>query len=507
MAKKKTRNKKERRSALYYAMPWNLRKEINSLGYEFSAKKICMVYIAILLIMGLFGYALKLPFVWIIPLFIAGLLFAPAMIRNAYKNKWEKKRFSDVNVYIEQMLYAFKQSQRVLTTLQDVRILFKEGSAMREVIDEAIEIIANPSKTATSDSAQARALAVIEARYPNEYVKSLHRFMLKVESIGGNFDSSISLMLENRAMWENRVYKLQDKRKQKKYQILGSCIASILLCMVMLYILPEEVDISAMLPVRITNVIMVIVYFRVYLTADNKLSSNLLQNRKEMEDDKLIKDYERFVTYDSKKELKKSLMYSVIPLLIIVVGQLVFHNIWAVGVGGVLLPLFLCQHMIGHSLLEKRLRREIAVAFPQWLMELALLLQTDNVQVAIFKTIDNALPVLQPELIKLRDGLTATPDSAEPFLNFFSLFEMPEVTTSMQMLYSLSTGSGGDADEQISNIVKRNNIILDRAEEIANENSMAGLYTLFILPVMLGAIVLMVDMTCFLVTFMSKMMI
>lgn len=500
---KPVRKQKDTHSALYYAMPWNLKKEIEALGYAFSTSRIALIYAIIIFIMVGCGVAFKLTVPWMIPLVIAGLWFAPTIVRNSYKNKWELKRFSDVNVYIEQMLYAFKNSQKVLTALQDVSILFPEG-AMREVIDQAIAMIADPSSAKSSEDIEAKALGLIEARYPNQYIKSLHRFMLKVESIGGDFDSSIRLLLDNRAMWENRTYKLQDKRRQKRSQIIGSCVASGGLCLAMLYILPSNVDISTMLPVCIANVFMVIALFAVFLKADKKLSSNLLRERKESGDSKIIADYHRYINYDKKREFRKSLKFAIIPAVIIVVG-LITHNTIATVVGVILLPVMLTQHILGHKLLGKRLRREISVAFPQWLMELALLLQSDNVQVAIFKTVDTALPVMQPELKKMRRELMAHPDSSEPFLRFFHEFQMPEITTSMQMLYSLSTGSGGDADEQISNIVKRNNIILDRNEDMANDNSMAALYTLFLMPVILGAVVLMVDMTCFLIAFMTNM--
>lgn len=500
---KPVRKQKDTHGALYYAMPWNLKKEIGSLGYAFSTSRIAMIYAIIIFIMVGCGVAFKLTAPWMIPLVIAGLLFAPTIVRNSYKNKWELKRFSDVNVYIEQMLYAFKNSQKVLTALQDVSILFPEG-AMREVIDQAIAMIADPSSAKSSEDIEAKALGLIEARYPNQYIKSLHRFMLKVESIGGDFDNSIQLLLDNRAMWENRTYKLQDKRRQKRSQIIGSCVASGGLCLAMLYILPPNVDISTMLPVCIANVFMVIALFAVFLKADKKLSSNLLRERKESGDVKIIADYHRYINYDKKREFAKSLKFAIIPAVIIVIG-LIIHNTIATVVGVILLPVMLTQHILGHRLLGKRLRREISVAFPQWLMELALLLQSDNVQVAIFKTVDTALPIMQPELKRMRRELMAHPDSSEPFLSFFHEFQMPEVTTSMQMLYSLSTGSGGDADEQIAHIVKRNNIILDRNEDKANDDSMANLYVLFLMPVVLGAVVLMVDMTCFLMAFMSNM--
>lgn len=495
--------KKKGHGALHNAMPWNLRREINVLGYGFSVWRIAGIYAAIIGVMVGVGFAFKLPIVWTIPLVIAGLWFAPSLVRNSYKNRYERQRFSDVNTYVEQMLYAFKNSQRVLTTLEDVKVLFPAG-AMREAIDAAIDIITDPSAAQHHENAEEKALAIIATRYPNDHVRSLHRFMLKVESIGGHFDSSTDLLLENRAMWENRVYKLQDKRKQKRSQILGSVIASLALCLLMLYILPTQVDISQMLPVRIANVAMIVVFVRIYLAADTKLSSDLLRSTSQRDDQKLLTEYERYIHYDPRKGLRHSLLYAILPILTIIAGALILHNTWVIVAGVALLPVMLLQHVLGHTLLRRRLKREISVAFPQWLMELALLLQSDNVQVAIFKTVDTALPVMRPELRKLRERLLADPASPAPFLEFFENFRMPEITTSMQMLYSLSIGSGGDSDQQIANIVKRNNTILDRAEDMRNDDSMSGLYTLFLLPVLLGGCVLMVDMTMFLMSFIAN---
>jgi hypothetical protein len=505
-AKRGHRRARKARSAFYYAMPWNLKREINVLGYGFSTGRIALIYAAIVAIMVAAGLAFKLPVAWIVPLVLAGLWFAPALVRNSYKNRYERQRFTDVNVYVEQMLYAFKNSQRILTALEDVRVLFPSGSAMRESIETAIGVITDPTSVSHHENAEEKALEGIEKRYPNDYVKSLHRFMLKVEGIGGDFDSSVDLLLDNRAMWENRVYKLQDGRRQKRSEILGSVIAALLLCLVMLYILPAQADISGMLPVRIANVAMIILFVRIYLAADTKLSADLLRSKTYQDDEKLLRDYRRYLAYDPRKGLRTSLLYAALPALLIAAGALLIHNTWVIAAGAVLLPFMLTQHLLGHRLLGKRLHRQISTAFPQWLMELALLLQSEgSVQTAIVKTIPTALPVLRPELVKLRDRLNENPTSPDPYMRFFEDFHMPEITTSMQMLYSLSIGSGGDADTQIPNIVKRNNTILDRAEELQNNASLMGLYALFLLPTLLGGIVLMVDMTMFLLAFMSNL--
>lgn len=501
--KKRIRKAKDRRNFLYYAWPPNLKAEIGELGYAFGNKQVVSVYATLLGIMCLMGYLFRLPLIWWAPILAAGFLFAPVVVRNVYKNKWEGQRFADVNVYIEQMLYSFKNSQKVLVSLQEVSVLFPAGSAMREVIDGAISLIETSSVGDRSVNIEEEALSIIEARYPSPYIKSLHRFILKVENIGGDFDSSIALLLDNRNMWENRVHKLQDKRRKKRQEILGSCIASALLCLSMLYILPAEVNIAEMSIVRIGNVIMIILMVWIYLRADTKLSSNLINPKKTRPVDKVYKDYDRYMGYDNHKEFQTSIKFTVVPIVIILISWIAFHNKWGILAGVILTPVMLTQHIWGFRLLAKRLKREISIAFPQWLMELALLLQSDNVQVAIFKTVDDALPVLRPELNKLRDDLMARPNDSAPFMNFFASFQMPEITTAMQKLYSLSTGAG-NAEEQIASIVHRNNIILDRAEDMANDDSMAGLYTLFLAPVLVGSAVLMIDMTCFLLYFMQN---
>lgn len=501
---KQSKGKKSKRGAWYYAMPWNLRREVLILGYGFAAKSMLLTYLSIAGAMFILGLGFKLPLLWMVPLFVAGFWFTPALVRNSYKNKYERHRFADVNTYIEQMLYAFKTSQRVLTSLEDVKVLFREGNAMRDSIDEAIAIIKDPSSVADGEDVELRALQGIEKRYDNDYVKSLHRFMLKVEAIGGNFDTSIDLLLENRRMWENRVHKLQDLRGQRRVNILASVIVSALLCLSLLYIFPADVNIAESVVVRVANIVLVVTYLRIYVAADSKLAVDLLHTRSVMVEDKVAKDYHRFLNYDPKKESVKSVLYSLVPSAIALLGYLLPNSIvmWA---GILLLPVTLFQHKLGHHLLGKRLRQEISWAFPQWLMELALLLQSDNVQVSIFKTIDTALPIMRPELEKMRDKLIESPSSSDPFMEFFEEFNLPEITTSMQMLYALSIGAGGDSTTQISNIVHRNQIILDRAEEMRNQDSLSGMSILFLAPLLIGGFVLMVDMTVFLMTFLTKM--
>ena len=70
--------------------------------------------------MGLLGlgvllaylYRLQLPFALI--LILTELFIFPKWLRGKQRQKTEEKRFSDVNIYLEQMLYSFRKSGKIL---------------------------------------------------------------------------------------------------------------------------------------------------------------------------------------------------------------------------------------------------------------------------------------------------------------------------------------------------------------------------------------------------------
>lgn len=167
---------------------------------------------------------------------------------------------------------------------------------------------------------------------------------------------------------------------------------------------------------------------------------------------------------------------------------------------------FFCaqQHKIGHALNKRLVKRAIEQVFPEWLMEMALLLQADNVQVSLKKTYEGAAAVLRPALRKLYDALEENPESADPYLEFLQEQDLPGIHSAMKMLYAISMGKGGDAAQQIREILQRNTLLVDKAERIAQEDASAGGCVYFLLPVLSGAMKLILDLSVFLISFMQN---
>lgn len=540
--KKAQHKRDQKKPPFYWSMPWNVIREINRLGYTYTWKNILLVYLMTLAVIIGLGLGFKLRIGWLLIDILFGIMIAPKFVMNSYNNKNEAVRFSDVNTYIEQMLYAFSNSHRVLTALEDVSILY-QGGPMREVIDKAIDTIQNPSEDLEEDVEEI-ALDIIADRYPNQYVRQLHRFMLKVERVGGSFEEAIELLIQNRVNWQARTDYVITKEKKKKTEILGSCCCAVGLCLAMLYMLPSDVSIFDRTLVQGSNALLIAFAIIVYERADHKLALNLVNSKEERKLKECRKDYEKFVKYDRKAGFKQSLKWSVPPAVLAVViliinivkhvqsvvaydaafaalgtdtAEYVLSDFMdgrpTVTVSMFLVPILLLvlslfmefQAELGHKVQKNRLRNEIQQAFPEWMLEMSLLLQGDNVQVSIFKSLDTVRPVMQPELERMIQGIQEHPADPEPFMSFCYMFELPNVTTSMQMLYSLSIGSGGNAQKQIKNIVERNNRDMDLAERMRCENKLAGMQTLFFMPVLLASVIMMIDMTMFLSAFMGTL--
>lgn len=98
---------------------------------------------------------------------------------------------------------------------------------------------------------------------------------------------------------------------------------------------------------------------------------------------------------------------------------------------------------LGYGIAKRKVTRALQKVFPQWLLEVSLLLQSENVQVAIMESYEEAPLLLKPELRQLIQDLQQKPTDMEPYLAFLQTYALPEVQSSMKMLYSFVGGHRG----------------------------------------------------------------
>jgi hypothetical protein len=293
---------------------------------------------------------------------------------------------------------------------------------------------------------------------------------------------------------------MEERRKMVRDVVLSVAV-SLVICGMVLYLPVMNMDISGNLLVQILTAVVVvlddIILFigQRYQTTDWLAAdlSDTLADAKKMEE---------YKTYDPKKERRLSAVMaagaSAWTIFCIVTGRR-----WGIAVGLFLALLGANQHRIGQHLRKRSLVKAIRCAFPNWLMELALLLQSENVPIALEKSKEHVPPVLKTELYDLVDRLAERPEEAAPYHEFLGEFQLPEVAAAMSMLYSIAAGTGDSTTRQLSDLIGKNFRMLDLAEEERMKDRSSGLYLLFLAPVLTASFKLVVDMAVFMLTFLS----
>lgn len=422
--------------------------ELKRYGYVFSVKRGILMYgmvVAFAIVCGKF-FRLDHMYLFLLCLWCACLF--PFFLRNLYRNRYGQRQFVEINSYMEQFLYSFQKSGKILVTLKDVEKLFANG-VMHTRIQEAIAYIED---TYDEDYVEKRALAMIEREYPIHHVAMIHRFALQVEEKGGEYGEAIRLMLDARRMWADRSYELLKEKKRKRTQILISVLVSLLLCSVFVYVAERvSLSITGFAVVKVVTLLTLLLDLWIFYVADRKLS---MESMDETYDEKeLLRQYEKVKRSEEKKYAE-----------------------------------------LGTRIAKKNVSRALQKMFPQWLLEVSLLLQSENVQVAIMESYDEAPVLMKPALRELIQKLQLRPTDMEPYLEFLQEYALPEVQSSMKMLYALSEGTGGNANNQISDIIRRNQLLLDQAQKMKNEDALGGLYALFLAPQLTGGAKMLVDM-------------
>ena len=100
---------------------------------------------------------------------------------------------------------------------------------------------------------------------------------------------------------------------------------------------------------------------------------------------------------------------------------------------------YFLQPITKYNSTRKSITREIEKAYPDWLLELSLLLQTENLHVALEKTLDTAPMILQDDLIQLGDDIASYPTEVFPYTNFLHDINVANIHSSMKLLYSIAT--------------------------------------------------------------------
>lgn len=457
------------------------------------------VILGVIACIGL-GFAYQLNWIFTVLETIVGFFAIRKMILHMCRAKYEEDKVEDVGTYVEQMLYSFRRNGKILTSLQDAATVFPPCE-MKECIDKAIEHI---TEAQSVGNIYEEALMMIQERFDCRRIRSLHRYLVKVEGIGGENEIGIQALLSDRRLWLARIDDFKKEKKTTQFDIIVACAFSSAICAATMYMLPSYVGAAKHIIARSFSTIYILINFWTICGTMKGTIYHLNDLYTLEEEEYLLKKFRWIKSWDKKTEQKKAMKPAIMMALVGVVA--LFLGYWWMTLICLALGAFLwlLQPILRHNSSIKNITKEIEKAYPDWLLELSLLLQTDNLHVALEKTMETAPLLLKDDLIQLGDEIAANPTDVEPFNNFLCNLKLPSIHSSMRLLFSIANYGSDDETRQIAELIERNALLMNKAEEQKNSDRLAKITIFKFMPMGASALKLIVDMAVFLIVFISQ---
>lgn len=500
MKKKQRKNKKlmKKNDAFRLLNFKNLKMEINGYGYHYSIRSFMLQLIISFVIILIAGLICNLDWIPIMCLMIVGALVTPYIILAQFQFLYEENRFSNAVNYMTQMIYSFKKTPKIINALQDTLTI--SDAKLAALVQYAIDYI---EEGVYEEDLYKEALEPLEKEYGSDRMTTLHNYFMHVEKVGGEYRNGLNLVLNDIQGWTERTYCYQKDRKNLKFKAIISIVLCLAICAVFVNLLPEQFSISGFAIYQIMTAVLLSIFIFLYAIIQSKLNGSWLTKTKYLSDKQV--EYNKITSTGMNL---KSDYGRVIPALIVsLFGVFLFLSqkkypfvFLCVGLSGFLayFPLFKIKQA------KKTIKKEIEKCFPDWIRELSLNLQMQNVYVAIKETTPTTPYILRIELEHLLKRINEDPLSIKPFNDFMKGYDVSELTANMSMIYSLNKYGKADAEKQINSLIERNDKLLEKSEMLKNKDEIGVTgFVLAVIPEIFTVIKLLVDMILMLITFMA----
>lgn len=309
-----------------------------------------MTYILILFLTYVLHLLLKLN--WVCTAVVLVFLLVMQHFHRIKGQRFQeaRKRFLDVSLYIDTLLYSFLKEQKIIRAFEDVKSTLADGH-MKETVSRAID---HMMLTFDETEVFVDAMRIIEDEYKCNRIVNAHEFMAHAEYYGGDIKESARILLKDKSAWERRILRNIEDRQRMFHQIILSVVTSVIISGIILYLPVLSMDISSNIIVQILSVALIVLDDLIILWGQKFLEVDYLGIDLLPEDDKHAKKLEEYKAYNPAKELRASILMAVIPALASVFLLYTDRQWAAVAAMGAAL-ICLNQHRIGHRLMKKNL--------------------------------------------------------------------------------------------------------------------------------------------------------
>lgn len=257
---------------------------------KYFRKYICIIAIVV----GIaFAYKLELPIV--IAIGVITTLLMPMLYKEEKKKSYYKKKFEDLISYMEQMCYSFKKSGKIRPSLIDAQKI--SDGEMKEIIEE---VIVNIDSKMNEDIYE-QALKILEEEYYCKRLISLHKFIIKIEKQGGEFEEYINIILSDIKEWSDRTELFRRDIDRIRRNVLISIGATLLTCGFMAYLIPKEYSFTGNIVYQISSMIIILIMLVIYIFVYKKLNIDWLKEESFLNPEMVDKYYDLIMKSQNEK--------------------------------------------------------------------------------------------------------------------------------------------------------------------------------------------------------------
>lgn len=127
---------------------------------------------------------------------------------------------------------------------------------------------------------------------------------------------------------------------------------------------------------------------------------------------------------------------------------------------------------------QREEKNSIALEFSYWILAVTIYLQNNGIYQALILTKQEVTGVFLEEVDKLLAKIYDNPASLEPYLEFCSKENIPEIQTGMKLLYAVNQNGYQDTKKQVNMLVEQNQLLMDYKERMIGKSRIA-IYRLF----------------------------
>lgn len=407
------------------------------------------------------------------------VICSPLVIRCLDRAKDEKDRFYEVVTYLEQMIYSFLKFPKIREALLDVSEISR--GRLRQSLNNALELIDDGNDT----NIFIKAFRKMEQVYNCRHVYCLHKYLVKLETEGGEYEVFLNLILQDVKNWSNAVIEFRLDTEKKKRNVLFAIAVTVITSGIMVRLVPEEFAYVTNMTYKIVVSICLILLYLVYVYMEVKSSKSWLESYFEISEER-VRKYDKIVNNGISKRLK---IYSALVALISFISALVFGVVGNRNVSYVFALIGLIVYFypkFKYKKILKRMTSELQKAYSDWLLDFGMNLQSETVQTSLYHSYKSAPNVLKPELERVLKLMVSHPVSIKPYDVFLDKYELSEMKSSFRMLYPMQTLEHEQVIRHLEMIVERSQRITRKSFLMQQEDKLGMINILVSAPSLIG---------------------